>query len=150
MAIKVIDSNKLSTNAEKAAFTEINAMNGLDHKHIVKMIKFICVDSYICIILEYCDGGDLATLLSKKKILKEKMCRRIMQELALALQYLKSNHISHLDLKPHNILFKRSPKLTLKIAGLYALINVFFYKCNNIFYLYNIFNFRFWFNEIHE
>lgn len=131
MAIKVIDSNKLSMNAEKAAFTEINAMNGLDHKHIVKMIKFMWVNSYICIVLEYCDGGDLATLLYKKKVLSEKTCRRILRELALALQYLKTNHISHLDLKPHNILFKRSPKITLKIAGLYALINnVFFINAN--------------------
>lgn len=123
MAIKVIDSNKLSNNAEKTAFTEINAMNRLRHRNIIRMIKYMWVNAYICIILEYCDGGDLATLISKKKVLSEKKCCQIMQELALALQYLKSNNISHLDLKPHNILFKRTPKLTLKIAGLYALIN---------------------------
>lgn len=118
-------------NAEKAAFTEINAMEKLKHQHIVRMLKFIIVDSYICIVLEYCDGGDLATLLYRKKVLTENTCRRIMRELGLALQYLKSNNISHLDLKPHNILFKRSPELTLKIAGLYALINnVFFINVN--------------------
>lgn len=118
-------------NAEKAAFTEINAMEKLKHQHIVRMLKFIKVDPYICIVLEYCDGGDLATLLYRKKVLTEKSCRRIMRELGLALQYLKSNNISHLDLKPHNILFKRSPELTLKIAGLYALINnVFFINVN--------------------
>ncbi|XP_025209160.1 serine/threonine-protein kinase ULK3-like isoform X1 [Melanaphis sacchari] len=116
VAIKVIERNKLSKSAEDAVVTEIGVMKKFKHKHIVQMIDFIWDRKNIYIILEHCDGGDLSTFIKQRKKLSEKVCRKFMQQLALALQFLRSHNVSHLDLKPQNLLLMRSPQLTLKVG----------------------------------
>jgi len=120
VAIKVIERSKLSKSAEDAVVTEIGVMKKFKHKHIVQMIDFIWDSKNIYIILEHCDGGDLSTFIKKRTKLSEKICRKFMQQLALALQFLRSHNVSHLDLKPQNLLLTRSPQLILKVGGLYT------------------------------
>lgn len=117
VAIKVIERNKLSKSAEDAVVTEIGVMKKYKHKHIVQMIDFIWDSKNIYIILEHCDGGDLSTFIKKRSKLSENICRKFMQQLALALQFLRSHNVSHLDLKPQNLLLMKSPQLTLKVGG---------------------------------
>lgn len=119
VAIKVIKRNKLSKSAEDAVVTEIGVMKKFKHKHIVQMIDFIWDSKNIYIILEYCDGGDLSTFIKKRSKLSEKVCRKFMQQLALALQFLRSHNVSHLDLKPQNLLLMKLPQLILKVGGKY-------------------------------
>lgn len=118
VAIKVMQRCKLSKSREDAVVTEINVMKKFKHKHIVQMIDFSWDSKNIYIILEYCDGGDLSTFIKKRTKLSEKTCRKFMQQLALALQYLRSHNVSHLDLKPQNLLLMTLPQLTLKIGGM--------------------------------
>ncbi|XP_025417637.1 serine/threonine-protein kinase ULK3-like isoform X3 [Sipha flava] len=116
VAIKVIQRSKLSKSAENAVVTEIGVMQKFKHKHIVQMIDFLWDRKNIYIILEHCDGGDLSTFIKNHTKLPEKICRKFMQQLALALQFLRSHNVSHLDLKPQNLLLMRSPQLTLKVG----------------------------------
>lgn len=118
VAIKVIERCKLSKSREDAVVTEIDVMKKLKHKHIVQMIDFLWDSKNIYIILEYCDGGDLSTFIKKRTKLSEKTCRKFMQQLALALQFLRSHNVSHLDLKPQNLLLMTLPQLTLKVGGM--------------------------------
>lgn len=118
VAIKVMQRCKLSKSREDAVVTEINVMKKFKHKHIVQMIDFSWDSKNIYIILEYCDGGDLSTFIKKHTKLSEKTCRKFMQQLALALQYLRSHNVSHLDLKPQNLLLMTLPQFTLKIGGI--------------------------------
>lgn len=67
--------------------------------------------------MEYCDGGDLSTFIKKRCKLSEKICQKFLQQLAIGLQFLRSHGLSHLDLKPQNLLLVTKPKLTLKIGG---------------------------------
>lgn len=67
--------------------------------------------------MEYCDGGDLSTFIKKRCKLSEKICQKFLQQLALGLQFLRSHSLSHLDLKPQNLLLVTKPKLSLKIGG---------------------------------
>lgn len=67
--------------------------------------------------MEYCDGGDLSNFIKKRNKLPELVCRKFLQQLALALQYLHSHNICHMDLKPQNLLLIRKPTLTLKVGG---------------------------------
>lgn len=120
VAIKVIERGKLSKGAENAVVNEIALTRNLKHKHIVQMIDFVWDSQNIYIILEHCDGGDLSTFIKQHTKLSENVCRKFMQQLGLALQFLRSNNISHLDLKPHNLLLMKSHQLTLKVGGLYV------------------------------
>lgn len=67
--------------------------------------------------MEYCDGGDLSRFIRKRHKLPENVCKKFMQQLAIALKFLRSNNICHLDLKPQNLLLITGPQLTLKIGG---------------------------------
>lgn len=118
VAIKAIDSNKLLEKGKKRFVTEISLMQYLNHENVVKMIDFVWDSDNLYIILEYCNGGDLANFIKDRKNCSEQLCHTIMQQLSVGLQYLRSHNIAHLDLKPHNILLmKSSSSFILKIGG---------------------------------
>jgi len=58
------------------------------------------------LISEYCGNGDLSRYIKAHRVLPESVCRRFLQQLALALQFLRSQNIAHMDLKPQNILLQ--------------------------------------------
>lgn len=74
---------------------------------------------HIYIVMEYCDGGDLSRFIKKRHKLPESICRRFLQQLALALRYLRDHNVCHMDLKPQNLLLMRRPQLALKVGGRY-------------------------------
>lgn len=110
--------------------TEVTVMEKLKHKHIVEMIDFMWDSEHIFIITEYCDGGELTSFIKKQGSLPETTFLKCMQDLALALQFLRYHCISHLDLKPQNLLIKTTPSLVLKVAGQYKyiLFEVYFFN----------------------
>lgn len=84
--------------------------------------------------MEYCDGGDLSSFIRKINKLPENVCHKFLQQLALALKYLRAHNVCHMDLKPQNLLLVKKPLLKLKVGGLFTL-HVFLYhktkwKCN--------------------
>lgn len=85
---------------------------------VKKKLPFViifCRNIYI--IMEYCDGGDLSSFIKRRCKLPEKVCQKFLQQLAIGLQFLHSQNICHLDLKPQNLLIITQPKITLKIGG---------------------------------
>lgn len=74
------------------------------------------INRSIYIIMELCNAGNLSTYIKRHCTLPEKTCKFFMKQLASAMQYMRSNNISHFDLKPQNLLLIKSPDLTLKVA----------------------------------
>lgn len=116
VAVKVVEKAKLSVRGKDDIVNEIKVMKMLKHKHIVEMKDFRWDEKNIYIIMEFCDGGDLSTFIKKRHKLPEKVCQKFLQQLAIGLQFLRAHNISHLDLKPQNLLLVTQPKLTLKIG----------------------------------
>ncbi|PNF34892.1 hypothetical protein B7P43_G01415 [Cryptotermes secundus] len=73
-------------------------------------------ERYIFIIMEYCEHGDLSHFIRKRRKLPEATCKKFLQQLALALKFLRSHNVCHMDLKPQNLLLTSTPNLTLKLA----------------------------------
>jgi serine/threonine-protein kinase ULK/ATG1 len=67
--------------------------------------------------MEYCSGGDLAAFVKSRRGLREPLARRFLQQMAFALMYLRENNISHMDLKPHNLLLNTVARTMVKIGG---------------------------------
>lgn len=90
----------------------------ITHKYptFFQLTYFSCF-RFIYIIMEYCDAGDLSNFIRKRKTLPEHICQRFMQQLAVALKFLRSYSICHLDLKPQNLLLVSQPNLVLKVGG---------------------------------
>ena len=116
VAVKCIKRSSLSKNSSENLLREIEILKSLDHEHIVKLKDFQWDDKNIFLILEYCSGGDLSTYIKRYKRLPEHVSRKFLRQLALALQYIRERNISHMDLKPHNLLIESKDNLTLKVG----------------------------------
>ncbi|XP_035784989.1 serine/threonine-protein kinase ULK3-like [Anopheles albimanus] len=116
-AIKIMEQHKLSSSAIDNVVSEIGLLKRLKHPHIVEMRDFLWDQSNIYIVMEYCNAGNLSSYIKANKTLSESTCKMFLQQLALALRYMRTHDVSHLDLKPANLLLhKIANKYVLKVA----------------------------------
>ncbi|XP_030622212.1 serine/threonine-protein kinase ULK3 [Chanos chanos] len=104
VAVKVVSKKSLNKAAVENLLTEIEILKTVRHPHIVQLKDFQWDNDNIYLILEWCSGGDLSRFIRSRRILPERVARRFLQQIACALQFLHERNISHLDLKPQNIL----------------------------------------------
>ena len=116
VAVKCIKKKSLGKSSTENLLREIEILKSLNHEHIVKLKDFQWDDNYIYLILEYCSGGDLSTYIRRYKRLPEKVARKFLRQLALALEYIRERNISHMDLKPQNLLLDSKDNPTLKVG----------------------------------
>uniref|UniRef100_A0A7S4L4E5 Protein kinase domain-containing protein n=2 Tax=Paramoeba aestuarina TaxID=180227 RepID=A0A7S4L4E5_9EUKA len=121
-AIKIVDLKKLQTKSHYAE-SEMKIMMRLQaskHPSVVGMHKAFKVnEESMALVLEFCDQGDLSSYVDQQegKRLPEEKAKKLMQDLALGLSFLRSKNIIHRDLKPQNLLLKSCPSgLALKLA----------------------------------
>ena len=115
LALKIIPKTKLKA-AKAAAIMQnelvINRM--LHHPNIVAFSECFQDDWNIYLVLELCSHGTLFDVLVRRKKLPENEIAFYLSQLLPGLQYLHSNDILHLDLKPENIFI--ADDFTLKIG----------------------------------
>ncbi|XP_078676614.1 serine/threonine-protein kinase ULK3-like [Branchiostoma floridae x Branchiostoma belcheri] len=116
VAIKCIQKSNLNKAATDNLLTEIEILKNVRHPHIVELKDFQWDRNNIYLIMEYCSGGDLSRFIHSKRTLPEYLAKRFGQQLAMALQFLRSKNISHMDLKPQNILLSSRDNPVLKLA----------------------------------
>ena len=85
-------------------------MSGLKHENLVSLLKCVESPAYVYLIMEFCNGGDLADYLQKHTTLKETTIQHFFRQIAHALRAMHSKGIVHRDLKPQNILLCRPPE----------------------------------------
>lgn len=116
VAIKIIKTHNMTPKAKSILEDEISVMEMIrknPHPNIVGCYEVITAPGETYLILEYCDSGDLKTIL--KKPIKEKYAQFYFCQLANGLKYISQNNIIHRDIKPKNILLTDNRKI-LKIA----------------------------------
>ncbi|KAL1917707.1 uncharacterized protein VTP21DRAFT_3541 [Calcarisporiella thermophila] len=90
---------------------------------VVKLYYAFQSHDYLYLVMEYLVGGDLSALLQVFGSFSEDMARVYTGEVALALEYLHANGITHRDLKPDNMLIDAEGHIKLTDFGL-SRINV--------------------------
>ncbi|OCT89445.1 hypothetical protein XELAEV_18018066mg [Xenopus laevis] len=116
VAIKCVSKKSLNKAAVENLLTEIEILKTVHHPHILELKDFQWDQDYIFLITEYCAGGDLSRFIRTRRILPERIVQVFLQQLASALKFLHEKNISHLDLKPQNILLSRLDRPHLKLA----------------------------------
>ncbi|NWY50731.1 ULK3 kinase, partial [Chionis minor] len=116
VAIKCVSKRSLNRASVENLLTEIKILKTIRHPHIVELKDFQWDSDHIYLIMEFCAGGDLSRFIRMRRILPEKVARIFLQQLACALKFLHDRNISHLDLKPQNILLSTPENPQLKLA----------------------------------
>eukprot|EP00095_Tigriopus_kingsejongensis_P000249 maker-scaffold272_size230267-snap-gene-0.21 protein:Tk00249 transcript:maker-scaffold272_size230267-snap-gene-0.21-mRNA-1 annotation:"serine threonine-protein kinase unc-51" len=125
VAIKAITKKNLnkSQNLLSKEIKILKELTELHHDNVVALLDCKETSQHVYLVMEYCNGGDLADYLSVKGTLSEDTIRLFLVQLAGAIKALVSKEIVHRDLKPQNILLhhdgRKNPApqdIKLKIA----------------------------------
>ncbi|XP_070990517.1 serine/threonine-protein kinase ULK1-like isoform X7 [Oncorhynchus clarkii lewisi] len=103
VAVKCINKKNLA-KSQTLLGKEIKILKELKHENIVALHDFQETASSVYLVMEYCNGGDLADYLHSKGTLSEDTIRVFLQQIAGAMRVLQVKDIIHRDLKPQNIL----------------------------------------------
>ncbi|KAM6946312.1 serine/threonine-protein kinase ULK2 [Aplochiton taeniatus] len=117
VAIKSINKKNLS-KSQILLGKEIKILKELQHENIVALYDVQETPNSVFLVMEYCNGGDLADYLQAKGTLREDTLRVFLQQIAAAMRILNSKGIIHRDLKPQNILLSYQGRKKSGISGI--------------------------------
>ncbi|XAR71133.1 Non-specific serine/threonine protein kinase [Bertholletia excelsa] len=115
-AMKAMDKSAMLTrNKVHRACTEREIISLLDHPFLPTLYTSFQTSTHVCLITDFCPGGELFALLDKQpmKMLKEESARFYAAEVVIGLEYLHCLGIIYRDLKPENVLLQKDGHIIL-------------------------------------
>ncbi|KAL0203048.1 hypothetical protein M9458_001066, partial [Cirrhinus mrigala] len=97
---KINKQNLILRNQIQQAFVERDILTFAENPFVVSMFCSFETRRHLCMVMEYVEGGDCATLLKNIGALPVEMARMYFAETVLALEYIHNYGIVHRDLKP--------------------------------------------------
>ncbi|KAK4143567.1 kinase-like domain-containing protein [Dichotomopilus funicola] len=113
-------SSETREEYEKKIKSEYTLAKSLHHPNIVETIR-LCIDhGRWNHVMEYCEDGDLFSLVNKKYLKsedreKDRLC--LFKQLVTGIHYLHSNGIAHRDIKLENLLITNDSRLKITDFG---------------------------------
>ncbi|XP_018907623.1 ribosomal protein S6 kinase beta-1 isoform X3 [Bemisia tabaci] len=119
-AMKVLRKASIVRNQKDTAHTkaERSILEAVKHPFIVDLKYAFQTDSKLFLILEFCPGGELFSILERESFISEKVSCFYLAEITLALEHLHVLGIIYRDLKPENILLDATGHVKLTDFGL--------------------------------
>ena len=97
---------------------EARIVEPLEHENIARMKGHFPAFRTEFIVMEFCEGATLADLLARHGAFPEDQARRVLGQLATALQFVHDRGVVHRDLKPGNVMLTPSGRVKLMDFGL--------------------------------
>ena len=105
---------------------EINILSKLDHPNLVKYYYSYLDNEGVYIVMEFCEYGDLYSLLQsvkKKKVyVNEEIIWDVAFQTLLGLEYLHSKQVIHRDIKLLNLFMSKDKKIKIGDMGMSKLV----------------------------
>lgn len=118
-ALKTLDKASIRRDdLLKYAVTERNVLCTVSHPFIVGLNWAFQTPEKLVLVLDYCPGGDLGSMIEREKRLSEEVARVYICEVILAVEELHRRNILYRDLKPQNVLLDASGHAILTDFGL--------------------------------
>ncbi|GBP32651.1 hypothetical protein EVAR_16813_1 [Eumeta japonica] len=100
---------------------EIDILSECRHPNVVEMHEAYFIDNKLWMLLEYCDGGALDSVMSElQKGLNEPQIAYVCREMCKGLEFLHSHKVIHRDLKAGNVLATMNGGVKLADFGVSA------------------------------
>jgi tRNA A-37 threonylcarbamoyl transferase component Bud32/tetratricopeptide (TPR) repeat protein len=116
VAVKLFPKNSLvDPHAREHWLGEARALSRVPHDHVVTIHRVEETEEWLCLVLEYVPGGTLRDRLSEP--LPPRDAARLTEIIARAVGYFHTRGVSHLDLKPSNILLAGEPETPWDIVS---------------------------------
>ncbi|XP_029440412.1 microtubule-associated serine/threonine-protein kinase 1 [Rhinatrema bivittatum] len=115
---KINKQNLILRNQIQQAFVERDILTFAENPFVVSMFCSFETKRHLCMVMEYVEGGDCATLLKNIGALPVELAQMYFAETVLALEYLHNYGIVHRDLKPDNLLITSMGHIKLTDFGL--------------------------------
>ncbi|XP_055863136.1 serine/threonine-protein kinase ULK2-like isoform X2 [Biomphalaria glabrata] len=125
VAIKAIKKKNFLKSQQLLSkeITILKELSSLHHRNVVGLLDCVELKDDVCLVMEYCNGGDLADCLHRNGTLSEDTLCSYVKQIAEAMKALQQKGIVHRDLKPQNILlcydgprYPHPSEMLLKIA----------------------------------
>ena len=110
--LKWMKIGSVSKKEREMCHNEVQLLERLNHPSIVRyeesFIHTKLSETYLCVVMSYCDGGDLSHFVKNQrgKKLREKHVLDLFVQIVLALHFIHNRNILHRDLKAQNIFVK--------------------------------------------
>merc|ERR1719265_3031552 len=118
----MIDISRASKQERDDALKESQVLSRLRHPYIVRYRENFLEDGWLCIVMDYCEGGDLSARIKRaketRKPFSEEQVLRWFTQAILALKYIHSIHILHRDLKSGNFFLSKSGNIKIGDFGI--------------------------------
>jgi len=115
-AVKIMKPKTL--REQKEVLREVEALQRLDHPHIIRLDKVIRENGYTCLILELGTGGELFEYIMQSGKLDEAEARVMFRQILSGVQYSHAHLVAHRDLKPENLLLDENGNIKISDFGL--------------------------------
>nr|KYP54858.1 Protein kinase PVPK-1 [Cajanus cajan] len=115
-AMKIMNKTELANRKKLLrAQTEREILQSLDHPFLPTLYTHFETETFSCLVMEFCPGGDLHALRQRQpgKYFSEHAVRFYVAEVLLALEYLHMLGIIYRDLKPENVLVREDGHIML-------------------------------------
>jgi len=119
---KMVDVSKASRKELEESIKEGKLLAELRHPYIVRYRDNYTESGWLCILMDYCEGGDLTAKITeakrhRKPIPEDQVLRWFVQGI-LALKYIHDKHVLHRDLKPSNFFLSKSGAMKMGDFGI--------------------------------
>ena len=120
VALKVLQKQSLTFDSMALFERELKSLTKITkHKNVLAIYDAFETDEMFVIVTEWCDGGDLLTLIKERGPLSEPECKFLMKGLLYGLVHIHERHrLAHRDLKLENVFMTRSGRVVLGDFGL--------------------------------
>ena len=122
LCIKKIDLAACSKADQQSAMREVSVLKSLRHSGIVRYHDHFVDDSYLCIVQDYCNGGDLGIEIKRRAKsadhFGESEVLDLFVQVAEALDYVHGHRVLHRDLKTHNLFLDGAGNVLLGDFGI--------------------------------
>ena len=100
---------------------ELNILSKASHRNIARLLLHEEQDSYLYIVMELCDGGDLTSYFEHSADISINSRMIMCCDACEGLLYLHHNNILHRDIKPQNLLIKNTHFHPTLVIGDYGI-----------------------------